>query len=485
MVDTLQEATTQTSILLIHAPYPGTLKFEGMPGSLLSAVALALPALADADEQVGYLDPRGASEEFYAELRSLARGGSLRVVCVSTSTAAIEEAARVVATIREEAGDRVLLLAGGPHEDDCPQKMAGSISGIDLSIAGDAEHALGWLLPQYVEHGSPPQRFCESLPASLAKRPPPAGRVRLTSPWWPLSTPHLDLDGGPLSFGEIPDRPVTDQHIEFTAFASGSTLPVMISRGCPYGRCIFCSEASPDGRVLVQQRFDWLEELCASRPGHSVYFQDSIFPTTTHVRTTLLPMLSRLGVEWGCQVYLPMLSERTVQLLAHHGCRYVYTGVESGAAAILSSVGKPALTRNLLLERLKWLRRAELRVGLSLMFGALSTEGALLETAETVRETVGLCEEVLEQGTTVAGFYPNVETVLPGTPLATGLDRAGIPLDFYRMPRCPDLDGLEDGGVGYNFLTIDGVHCQEPLRHVAGAIASAATYIQSLVEHDW
>ncbi|MEQ8767134.1 MAG: hypothetical protein RL885_24705 [Planctomycetota bacterium] len=197
-----------------------------------------------------------------------------------------------------------------------------------------------------------------------------------------------------------------------------------------------------------------IEELASAAPSAALYFQDSIFPGGHRIREGLLPLLRRLGREWGCQVYLPMLTERRVAELADHGCTYLYTGIESGASTVLDGIRKPGLDRQLVLERAGWVVDRGLAIGLSLMFGAMTTEGELLETSSTLAETRDLATAILDTGVDVAGFYPNVQTVLPGTPLAKGLQRSGAPLDFYRMPRAPIFRGLEDGEIGYNFLSL-------------------------------
>ena len=39
---------------------------------------------------------------------------------------------------------------------------------------------------------------------------------------------------------------------------------------------------------------------------------------------------------------------------------------------------------------------------------------------------------------------------------AAGRARAGVDLDFYRMPRVPEFADLEDGEVGYSFASVPG-----------------------------
>jgi radical SAM superfamily enzyme YgiQ (UPF0313 family) len=460
-LSTISEARPGTEVLLVHAPYPGRLMFEGHPTSMLSAIAPF--AARSGTSAVGYLDPGTPSEAFYSRLRELSR--TARVVCISTSTAAIEEASRVALEARAGGGEELLVLGGGPHEDDCAEKMAERIPEVDLSIAGDAEHLLADVLDAFLGTEATPSEFCTALVPPLISHA--LGRGVASSCWWdgPVSV-HFNGEPGPAH-----PRPIIEKPVRFTVFNATRVLPVMVSRGCPYGRCTFCAEGG-SGQV-VEEDFGWIESLMNAHPGAPLYFQDSIFPRTQSVEKRLLPLLREARVPWGCQVYLGMLSERFVRQLADHGCRYLYTGVESGGARILAAIGKPGLARDVVLQRIHWIRAAGMKIGISLMFGALSPEGALLETPATVIETMDLVSAIYATGVEVAGVYPNVETVLPGTGLAQTLAGAGVHPDFYRMPRFSRFAVLEDGGVGYNFATL---RCQTlTTRIVVDAIIMATT----------
>ena len=152
---TIQRATSSTRVLLVHAPYPGRLKFDSQPSSLLCAAAPVVSALGALGrlEEVGYLDPGAATGEFYEELERIASGGSLKVVCISTSTAAIEEAARTAKLAREASRHEVLIIAGGPHEDDVEESMASRIPEVDISVGGDGEQVLWPIVQAYLDEG--------------------------------------------------------------------------------------------------------------------------------------------------------------------------------------------------------------------------------------------------------------------------------------------------------------------------------------------
>lgn len=455
MPSTIRQADETTTVLLVHAPYPGRLKFDGEPSSLLYAatpMAVALDA-AGCGEEVGLLDPREVSEAFYEDLAQLLRAGVVRIVAISTSSAAILETARIVELVRALRGPSVLVLVGGPHEDDCETKCAEAIPGVDFSIAGEVEHVLAEIVPAFLAGTAHPAAFSQALLGDLSLVKIQAGRCQITSRHWPSPATRI-FNFGPLDLQRLPTRLRCTRAVRFSVFGAARTLPLMVSRGCTYGRCTFCAEgiAAPAASVLTE--FEWIAQAVEETPGAALYFQDSIFPNTKAVTERLLPRLGELDVPWGCQVYLPMLSRSAVERLAKFGCRYVYTGIESGSTEILRVVGKGALSRELLLQRLGWIHASGMRVGLSVMFGAMNPRGEVLETDETIEATVDLCQDIVERGIRVAGFYPNVETVLPGTQLARELVQHGIQLDWYRPPKSAWFGDLEDGSVGFNFTTL-------------------------------
>lgn len=461
-----------TTVLLIHSPYPAKPRFDGLPSSLLSASALLIEHLAERGVPVGLMDPGTTSEGFYEDLERVLRAGSIRVVCISTSTAAIEETARIARTIRAVCGSSALVVVGGAHEDACRLKVAEAIEGVDVSVAGDGEFVLLALVRKFLSLANGDRAVTRTLDTLEEDPSNLRGRGTITSRAWgaPFGRP---FDFGSTEVESFHTRCHVSRPVRFDVFPGGVAVPLTISRGCSYGRCTFCSEGGPGVKARVASDFAWIGDLSARHPGASLYFQDSIFPATRSVRQNLLPLLKSLGVDWGCQVYLPTLSRRFLADLAEHGCTYLYTGIESGSNEVLQAIGKTGLTRELMLDRLGWFAEHGVRAGLSLMFGAMSDDGRLVETTDTVADTASLACELQALGVPIAGFYPNIQTVLPGTTLDHGLVARGRDLAFYSMPRAAEFDDFEDGAIGYNFLNVDGSHSTERSL-LAHAIVSTA-----------
>ena len=473
----LQQAVDPTEVLLVHAPYPGRLKFQGSPSSLFSAVGPFV--LANPDVQVSYLDPRGPSPEFYSHLTKLLSSGRVRALCISTSTAAIGETARIAGIAKEVAPD-TLVVAGGPHENAVREKLAQRVPGVHVSIGGEAEDTLRWILERFLSGDADADRFLATICPESFQPDALTGRFTLHCSSWES---HEEFDFG-LSRHRDP-RPLVfpDHYPAFGVFDAQETIPLMVSRGCSYGRCTFCAESIRGGGVVRTGDYQWVKTLADQHPGAALYFQDSIFPGGNGSRAELLPLLGSLGREWGCQVYLPTLTESRIRELADHGCTYLYTGVESASDQVLQGIQKSELSSSVVLERAMWSADRGVKLGISLMFGAMSATGELLETRSSVQQTSALADRILQTGVEIAGFYPNVQTVLPGTALADGLERAEFELDYYRMPRTEIFDGLEDGGVGYNFLTI-----AEPTTErlaLAEEIAQVGAELQHLAGRPW
>jgi hypothetical protein len=469
------EAAERTEVLFIHAPYPGRLRFAGVPGSLLAAATPFVREVAAAGEmrRVGLLDPGDASAEFNAELERLLRAGGVRAVCVSTSTAAIEETGRIARLVKS-VDPGVLVIVGGPHEDGCPGSAL-NLAGIDLSLAGQCGEFLRDVLRSFLAHDDPPAAFVRSLGSTLRWT---AYGLPVASRHWAESPVRYRRAQPRSALGVLPVvRPA--RRVRFDVFGGRETIPLMVSRGCSYGRCTFCAEGSDQGAEVASD-FSWVADLAASQPEAALYFQDSIFPSGQRISQELLPLLRELGRPWGCQVFLPATTRRTLHELRASGCTYLYTGLESGAPTILGAVGKGQLTRDLVSERLGWVKEEGFNVGLSFMFGVMARNGELLETESTLDSTVRLVDAIVHAGVSVAGVYPNIMTVLPGTDLARGLASNGIVLDFYTMPRSPEFVAMEDGAIGYNFMTLPGIRTDASRSAVATQVCKIASEIKAL-----
>ena len=345
MADMVKDAAADTRVLLIQAPYPGRIMFDSLPTSLLYAVGPAIRAVPGAKDALGVLAPSSGGRVFEDQLRHILALASPEAVFVSTSTAAIEETQRIVRAVRHELGEAPLVVVGGPHEDTCTEKVAWRVPGVDLSVAGTGqgilEHlTLGLLVRKMSKHAL--LADTDNLSKAAVAH---GGTARLSAP----GGRSIELTAKRV--GPKP-RASMDRAVRFDVFGDASVIPAMLSRGCAYGQCTFCAESLSGGVSMLPEGITSVIGMADGDSHAAIYFQDSIFPRVPAVQLGLLPALRQLGIEWGCQVYLPMLSQAWCDELAEAGCTYVYTGLESGDPAILRAVGKQGLDDEKALERL-------------------------------------------------------------------------------------------------------------------------------------
>lgn len=471
-------------VLFVHAPYPGISKFSGEPTSLLNAITPLIEQSAtggtDPRSEVAVYDPDLSGAEFYCQLEEFLHSAEqLRVVGISTSTAAIEETRSICATVRRVLGSNTLLIVGGPHEDDVNIKTAARLDDVDISIGGDAEFILADIVNQFLDQDLPPSAFCRQL-LSDSKVRPEVGSITLTSPWASGMKPIVRA-GRPITGDDLRARARFERPANFSVFDGAPTHQLMVSRGCSYGKCTFCAEATQGGSTIMSD-VAWLKEVIdAAQPGDALYFQDSIFPLhASAVKNEVLPLLRDSGLRWGCQVFLAGLSMDRIRTLEAHGCEYVYTGLESGVQSLRADVGKLVLNDDTVASRFRDLASSRMNVGVSVMFGALAGP-AVRETPETVKATMDFARWLVDAGVKVVGFYPNVQTLLPGTPAATHFPD----VDFYSMPAFDEFHVLEDGGIGYNFATIDGLMGRRERDELVEAVVRGSLELRKFGGTDW
>jgi hypothetical protein len=180
-----------------------------------------------------------------------------------------------------------------------------------------------------------------------------------------------------------------------------------------------------------------------------------------------------------------MASRSYIEALVRSGCVYLYTGLETADAGLRRLICKAPIDEPETRERMLAASGLGARWGVSLMFGILRPNGDRAEDESHVAATLSLANRIASAGVTIEGFYPNIQTVLPNTGVDRGLRNRGVCLDYYSMPRTTAFDAFEDGGVGYNFLTLPlpaSPDLQE--RHVL-LLNDAARALQQLGRNRW
>ena len=442
----------------VNAPYGGSLlRFRGEPTSLLYAVAPLvdevkrhqIPGLAM--EDIALLNPVVRSERFYKELRMRLRAqeSSLRAIGISTMTAGCPEA-RKIAAIVKEINPNTIVIFGGPHEDDITEKSATDpryTELVDFSVAGDGEFALLTLMRILFEN--PLAGVEESKSAVLERQSEFAEQRGRGSIFFQHDsrTRQLILQGGPLRLDDLPRMPRELLHESdtrtFSVFKRGGwnvkTAQILTHRGC-YWRCNFCSESgsltersveSVVAEIEEVRRFKSLYPRLERQNYEAVFFDDSTFtnnsPNRKRYLDSLFRELRRVGIEWGCQTRLDQLDFDTLTAMKAAGCSYVYTGLESASNELLRAMVKDE-DRTKIDRVFGDIERVGMRVGVSLVFGAVATgSDETSETEQTIQETLTFVERQASRGNVVL-VSPNLATYYPGTRMTLHSRRA---MDFH------------------------------------------------------
>jgi radical SAM superfamily enzyme YgiQ (UPF0313 family) len=214
-------------------------------------------------------------------------------------------------------------------------------------------------------------------------------------------------------------------------------LPTLeASRGCPYA-CNFCVLTGRE-RFRYRPVKEIVEEVRAHLTWNRNYggllsdwfgfFDNNLGGSRAFLRE-LCEGLAPLRKRWGCAASFDVLRDReTVRLMAHAGCRYVYTGLESLDPEALAAMNKPQ-------NRLREVDRVMTQCyeeGVVLSFGLLV--GSDGDTSEYLERLPGYLADLRYFSVTFVGIL----CPYPGTPLFAGLQREGR---ILREATIRDFDG--------------------------------------------
>ena len=132
-------------------------------------------------------------------------------------------------------------------------------------------------------------------------------------------------------------------------FQTEKYLPILTSRGCPYG-CAFCVTPATNRRQWQGRPADEVVdemEYCLGKFGVREFHFEDVNPTVSdeRVRAICREIIKRkLAVIWklvsGTKIET-IKDEETIRLMARAGCNYISFSPESGSPEVLKSIEKP------------------------------------------------------------------------------------------------------------------------------------------------
>jgi radical SAM superfamily enzyme YgiQ (UPF0313 family) len=450
-----------SGVWLISSPCESEfLGYSGEPTSILYAGAVlwdevrAGRVITDSGRPLGDDEVRlfawwVLTERVFEEVEEAVLRAPPRVVCLSATTPTTDHALRIARIVKKHSPETFVLF-GGPHEDEIGRvddAGAAKFDAFDTSVAGDGEFILHALVAAAV--AQTPFRLVRFLQWLVDARNELAGvpgtwqlTVRSLGPGKPAEQWPYVANRFPDRIPPLPrallvrDRPRLAR--SFQIFGEDrdpvSTAQIITERGCAW-RCSFCVEwriaASQVGyRRSIDDVIAEIEE--ARRLGYgALFFDDSTMftgfgtsvPESRRARATqgerrafihaLFEYLKTTGLEWGCQSRVDTIEPELLGSARAAGCTYIYFGAESASEEQLEDMHKEQ-SRASIIQALAMVRRAGIRIGLSMLFGMPSAEDPLWtrETELTVEESLSFfASEVRKGGVAVVSrnltaFYP-------------------------------------------------------------------------------
>ncbi|MBI5017052.1 MAG: hypothetical protein HZB55_16395 [Deltaproteobacteria bacterium] len=252
-----------------------------------------------------------------------------------------------------------LVLGGGVVSSWAPRLGPQSVlfEAWDALVAGPGEEALGALLG----HGDPRDASGVLAPAlGVWNAPATGGRA-------------------PVWFEPDPKGLPWDRYL-----SPGPVLPLATSRGCYWGRCAFCPEATEGRQGFQTMRAGALRDaVLRARDTHGfrwVHLTDDAVPPGT--LRTLARGLQGEGVRWYgfARLEAALLDPAFSEELAAGGCAMLQLGVETASQRLLDGLGKGTRIADVG-AMLRNVARAGIRTYVYLLFGIPT------ETAEEARTT--------------------------------------------------------------------------------------------------
>ncbi len=312
---------------------------------------------------------------------------------------------------------RAVTIVGGSGFSIMPRELMAEL-GADFGIAGEGEESLPVLLQRLAQG-----RSTEGIPGLLT-----LGNDDFTPPV-------------PVSCIGTPDRNLFDVAAYHRL---GGMANIQTKRGCPFS-CSYCTYPLLEGRTVrtrpVSDIIGEIGDLVDRFGVNYIYFVDDIFNFPTAFAEELCRAISeaRLAINWSAFINPDFLPERVLDAMIDAGCDALEFGTDSGAPAVLSSLGKSF--------NVETIRAASMLCrGRGVDFAHYILFGAPGENEETVLQTFALMDEL--EPTAVIGMTGI--RIFPGTEiysraLADGViapDTLMLDPHFYISP--PLRDSLCD-----------------------------------------
>ena len=316
------------------------------------------------------------------------------VLGLSVMGATTPIALAIARRVRAAAGERPLIVLGGPGTTGIDAALVERFPWIDAVVRGEGEVTLPALLERWAA-GAP----LDGISGVTHRGPGGVGGAARREPDRPPLADLGDLPG--YAWGLVPPFE------EYRRLSGEGLVPIDSGRGCVFD-CSFCTIGRFWGRrsrVLPVERL--LDEVAAVRGipgGERAYLCHDLFGVPReHALAFCRGMLARgIDVPWECRARLDHLDEELLALMARAGCYRVLLGVESASPAVRDGNGKQMGAATLPLEVVAACGRLGITPILSFLLG-LPGEGE-----DELRASLDLARDAaLRAGVNLSFHLPN------------------------------------------------------------------------------
>lgn len=246
----------------------------------------------------------------------------------ASATSFVYPGAQEIFQLTKEISAKTLTLLGGPHAAIATDLVIKD-KNLDMLAIGEGEE----LTVEVLERLSQKRSF-RAIKGLVYKNK--KGKV-LVNPLRPL---NRDLDS--LPFPELDLLPLEEYRVRGTL-----TLPIMTSRGCPYG-CIYCVSYKTMGKLFrarsCQNVVDEIEMLVKKHRVNHFTFLDDNFTLDPRRAIKICQEIVRrnLKINWQCDqgIRADKADYQVYQAMKESGCDLIAVGVENPDTNVLRLMNK-------------------------------------------------------------------------------------------------------------------------------------------------
>jgi len=255
---------------------------------------------------------------------------------------------------------QIPVVFGGVHPTAAPREVLGN-DAVDYVIIGEGEYALLELVKR-IESGKG-----EFSKISNLGYKPEKGGVQINEPREYIK----DLDRLP-----FPNKNLFYRKVPLLA----ENYMITTSRGCPFN-CSYCSNSMLHELYRQESRHvrrrspgNVIEELKQAKSNWNVrlvVFADDVFTSSKAWLEEFIPIYkSEINLPFFCSVHPNAMSREIAALLKEGGCWLVTMGVQSGSERIRKEIFGREGSNARILESIKYIREAGMKISLDNIFGA-------------------------------------------------------------------------------------------------------------------